>query len=67
MDQQTPPSDQKPRKAERGGLMGGLILIVLGLLFLANNFIPDFSFHQYWPVILIVIGAVLLWNARTRP
>jgi len=40
-------------------MMGPLILIVLGVLFLLSNFFPNhFSFGQMWPVILIVIGVV---------
>jgi hypothetical protein len=51
---------------DRGGLMGGLILIALGLLFLADNLLPGFSFGEYWPVLLIVIGVGLLLRPRWR-
>ena len=37
-------------------MTGPVLLIVLGILFLLNNFIPDFRFSRLWPVILIVIG-----------
>jgi hypothetical protein len=57
----------KPGSArERGGLMGGLILIALGILFLADNLLPGFSFGEYWPVLLIVIGVGLLLRPRWR-
>ncbi len=59
-----PPSTPQGRHRERGGLIGGLVLVVLGLLFLGNNLLPDFRFGDYWPVILIVIGGGLLWKAR---
>ena len=40
-------------------MMGPLILIVLGVLFLLSNILPQtFSFGRLWPVILIVIGVV---------
>ena len=40
-------------------MMGPLILIVLGVLFLLSNIFPTrFSFGQMWPIILIVIGVV---------
>ena len=40
-------------------MMGPLILIVLGVLFLLSNILPEtFSFGRLWPVILIVIGVV---------
>ena len=39
-------------------MMGPLLLIALGVLFLLNNLYPDiFRFGKLWPVILIVIGA----------
>ena len=46
--------------------MGGLVLITLGLLFLADELIPDVDFGDLWPVLIIVIGLVLLANAFTR-
>lgn len=41
-------------------LVGGLILICLGLLFLASNFFPWFGFAKLWPVVLVVLGVVIL-------
>ncbi len=44
----------------RHSVVGPLILIVMGLLFLLRNFgytIPLFhNFVQYWPLLLVVIG-----------
>jgi uncharacterized membrane protein HdeD (DUF308 family) len=38
-------------------MLGPLLLIVLGVLFLLNNMYPQvFRFSRMWPVILIVIG-----------
>ena len=40
-------------------MVGPLLLIVLGILFLLNNMYPGvYSFGKMWPVILIVIGIV---------
>lgn len=69
MDSATPsPTPPKPpeEKHDYGSLIGGLVLVVLGLLFLANNLLPDFRFGDYWPVILIVVGAVILWKSRNE-
>jgi hypothetical protein len=45
-------------------LVGALVLIVLGVLFLLSNFgwIPLLGpvFAQWWPVILIIVGLYLL-------
>jgi hypothetical protein len=38
-------------------MVGPIVLIVLGVLFLLNNLYPGvFRFGRMWPVILIVIG-----------
>jgi hypothetical protein len=49
-------------------ITGALILIVLGVLFLLSNFgwIPRIGplLHQWWPLILIVVGVSLLSRRR---
>jgi hypothetical protein len=38
-------------------MLGPLLLIALGILFLLNNLYPGmFRFGKMWPVILIIIG-----------
>ena len=50
-----------PVKSEnRNGLIGGIVLISLGMIFLANRFIPNINFHDLWPLVLVVIGGVLI-------
>jgi Domain of unknown function (DUF5668) len=44
------------------GLMGPIILITVGVLFLVGQYSP-YSFFDLWPIILIVIGAVLVAQA----
>ncbi len=65
-----PPQPQQPPKYDeghrRGSIVGGLVLLVLGLLFLGQNFLPDFNFGDWWPLILVAIGAGLLYKA-VRP
>jgi phage shock protein C len=53
------------RERNRGSLIGGLVLITLGVLFLADELIPQINFGDLWPVILVVIGIGLLINAVT--
>jgi phage shock protein C len=55
-----------PENRNRGNLIGGLVLITLGILFLADEFIPNINFGDLWPIILIVIGAGLLINSFGR-
>ena len=40
-------------------MLGALLLITLGILFLLNNLYPaEFAFSRMWPIVLIVIGFV---------
>ena len=57
----------------RGSIVGPIILILIGLLFLANNLRPDVPMleflGQYWPFLLIGWGLVrlveiLIWAVR---
>ncbi len=48
-------------------MTGPLLLIALGVLLLLNNFYPVmFSFRKLWPVILIVIGLVKVFESFRR-
>ena len=63
MDVQSPPPEpQISRKS--GSITGGVVLIAIGILFLLDKFIPEFSFGDFWPLILIAIGVGIIWNAR---
>jgi hypothetical protein len=59
------PSHQIQRHNKRG-VVGGFVLVALGVLFLADNLLPDFRFGDYWPLILVAIGIGILWNANRR-
>lgn len=50
-------------KKNRGNMIGGFILIVMGGLFLADNLIPGFRFSDYWPLILIAAGFGMIFGA----
>ena len=66
-----------PADGRRGRVVAGMILIVLGVLFLLDRFAfwrwPDWArLANLWPVILIAVGASLILEAarnrgRTRP
>jgi phage shock protein C len=58
-----PYRNQRNYNRNRGNLIGGLVLITLGALFLADEFIPHVSFGDLWPIILVVIGIGLLINS----
>ena len=60
------PSKPNQPGRNRGNLIGGLVLITLGSLFLADQLIPHINFGDLWPIILIVIGIGLLINSIGR-
>lgn len=51
-------------KSETGSIWIGIVLILLGGLFLLDNFIPRFDFGDYWPIILIGLGIGLILKAK---
>lgn len=52
------------REMRRGGVLGGVILILVGLIFLANQFIPGIDIGRLWPLILIAIGIGIIFRRR---
>jgi hypothetical protein len=46
-----------------GGLMGPVVLITLGVLFLVGKMNMGYDFGDLWPVLLIVIGLVKVASA----
>lgn len=51
---------------KKRGSIGGMVLIIIGVLFLLDNFFPRFDIGDYWPLILIAIGAGLLTRSRNN-
>ncbi|UCE20019.1 MAG: hypothetical protein JSV84_06670 [Gemmatimonadota bacterium] len=47
------------KKPKRSGNVTGWILILLGVLFLLNNYYI-LDFEKFWPLILVGIGIILL-------
>ncbi len=52
--------ESKPSK----GKALGYILISLGSIFLAHNYLPDFDIERFWPIILIAIGISILFSGK---
>ncbi|WP_374951682.1 PspC domain-containing protein [Mucilaginibacter sp.] len=57
-----------PPKKSAAGLIFGVVLIVLGGIFLLDEFdiFPDFDFEKTWPVILVAIGAMLIFTGQKK-
>ncbi len=41
----------------------GLVLLIIGAVFLANNFFPQLRLDKYWPIIPIGLGLVLIFSS----
>ena len=58
---------RRDRPRRRGSITGGLIVILVGVVFLVANLHPDLDLWsllwRYWPVILILIGLGKIWDA----
>lgn len=48
------------------GLIFGVILVLIGGVFLIGQTVPDFNTDLFWPLALIVVGALLLAGAFRR-
>lgn len=59
-DIQQPDDDDKKKLT---AIVSGVIVILIGLIFLINNFIPIAWVWKLWPLILVAIGAVMIYKA----
>ncbi len=44
----------------------GIILIILGTIFLLDEWIPDFDFGKFWPLILIAVGGYIIFRDKDK-
>lgn len=75
-DFEQPKTDEKQQPADEGqqteeskkltSIVSGIIVIFIGLIFLINNFIPIIWIWKLWPLILVVIGAVMIYKAIVK-
>jgi len=56
------PFDRRPHF---GGVLVGLFLVVIGLLFLFQQFVP-FIAQIFWPLVLIFVGAAIILSGIRR-
>jgi hypothetical protein len=53
----------RSRKATNNtNVMGGLILIVIGVLFLLQNFLAINIWANFWPLLLIAVGLGIIFK-----
>lgn len=52
--------------SSRGTVLGGLILILIGGLFLARELVPGLDLGRLWPIGSLILGLVFI-AASIRP
>jgi LiaI-LiaF-like transmembrane region len=52
---------------QRASLTWPAVLITLGLMFLAAEFVPHWGLRRTWPVLLVVIGVLKLIESGRPP
>ena len=62
-----PPLGRERRTLGRASLTWPVVLIVLGLMLLARQFLPGWGFGKTWPALLIVIGVLRLIDSMQPP
>lgn len=68
----TPPANQpwftsRERRGERNGaLVFGVLLVVVGGWLLLRQYFPVFELGQFWPVLLVGVGVLLVVSAFWR-
>ena len=54
------------KSSSNKSIYAGAFLILLGGIFLLDNFVPHFHFGDFWPLILIGLGFAIILNARNN-
>lgn len=62
----TPKEEPSGNKSKNGALIAGLILVFIGLIALADNFMYIGWIWKLWPVALIIAGTVILVNSVNK-
>lgn len=57
--------DIPKRKGNQGALIGGLIMIAIGLIFLADRFLPRIHLGDLWPLVIVIAGLALIFSSFT--
>ncbi|HLV10659.1 MAG TPA: PspC domain-containing protein [Halanaerobiales bacterium] len=46
----------------RRSLFLGVAMVILGIFFFLENWIPRFRWERYWPMLLVVVGVAILFK-----
>jgi phage shock protein C len=54
------------KKSSSGRMIAGILLIAIGIIFFADRFIPSFEFWDIMPIVILIVGALLIWNSLKK-
>jgi len=62
------PFKNQPRSTSVAGIVVGVVLIIIGGSILLDDFdiIPDWNFGQLWPIVLVAVGAGLIFSGEQK-
>jgi len=66
-DMSIDPNDQAADKKLNSSMVIGLIMVAVGLLFLVDGLLPIYRLWNFWPVILIAAGVLLIRPELVKP
>lgn len=54
-------------RTRQAGLMGPVLLVSIGVLFLLSEFVPGLGIEKTWPVLMVEVGLVRLIESGNPP
>ena len=51
---------------ETGKLWSGIMFIILGFIFLINEFLPHINLEDWWPLLLIITGVIIIYDGLAK-
>lgn len=60
-------ADSVTNKQSNTALGAGIVLIIVGLLFLADRLVPFYNLIDFWPLILIIVGVMIIKPDLFKP
>lgn len=58
---------KRKTKSSNTGLITGVVLIFLGLLFLADRILPWHNIAEFWPLLLVFVGVLIIKPDLFKP
>lgn len=60
-------TDAATSRKRNSSMVAGLIMVAVGLLFLLNGLLPMYNLWNFWPVVLIAAGVLLISPELVKP